>query len=122
MMVELTTFLILNFLGAFFTALILCFKSLPDESGDEAGGWQGLAFLAAIVSTIIWLVCMASSFGIGTIDSYAVEVGGVLETGSVTTVFPDTWPFAILYALISVLPFVLILFLWPESWRKNKRE
>jgi hypothetical protein len=124
MIVELTTFLILNFLAALFTVLIICFKLLPAEQGDELGGWQGIAFISTIISTIIWLVCAASCLGIGTISSYAVfnVTSGAIETGSVLTVFPDTSSFALIYVLISVLPFVLIFYLWPETWRKSNKE
>lgn len=119
-MIELTTFLILNFLGAFFTILILGFKTLPDEKGDEAGGWQGLAFIAAIVSTILWLICMITVLDIGVIQPYVFISGTTVTSGSFSVSYPGTWPFMIVYALVSITPFVLLLFLWPETWRKNK--
>jgi len=124
-MIELNLFIILNILGAITTLLILAFKQLPaDEENDEAGGWRGMAFLCAIISTIIWLVLAVSSISIGYTQPYALidTNTSTVITGTYTVTFPDTWPFSLVYALISVLPFVLILYLWPETWRKNKNE
>ena len=120
-MIELTTFLILNFLGAFFTLLIFIFKTIPEEK-DESSGWKGLAFVSAIISTIIWLICMVAVLDIGIIQPYAFISGTTVITGSVTVRYPDTWPFMLVYALITIIPFVLLLFLWPESWKNIGRK
>jgi hypothetical protein len=121
-MIELTTFLILNFLGAFFTIFILAFKTIPEET-DESSGWKGMAFVSAIISAIIWLVCMVAVLDIGVIQPYAFISGSTVVTGSVTVHYPDTWPFMFVYVLATIIPFVLLLFLWPESWKNiGKRE
>lgn len=122
-MIELTLFIIMNVLGAIFTLLIIAFKQLPEEQNNPSGGWQGMAFLAAIISTIIWICIAAASISIGYTQPYTAIDNSTLITGSYQIVFADTWPFALIYAMISVLPFVLILFLWPESWKNiGKKE
>jgi len=125
-MIELTLYIILNVLGAIFTLLIIAFKQLPAETNKETGqseGWQGMAFLAAIISTIIWLCIAAASISIGYTQPYTAIDNTTLVTGSYEIVFANTWPLSLIYAMISVLPFVLILFLWPESWKNiGKKE
>jgi hypothetical protein len=81
-MIELTTFLILNFLGAFFTIFIIAFKTIPEE--QDGSSWKGMAFISAIISTIIWLVCMVAVLDIGVIQPYAFISGSTVVTGSVT--------------------------------------
>lgn len=121
-MMELSLFIILNILGAIFTILIIAFKQLPDERGDDAGGWQGISFIASIIAVIIWIILAVSSINLGYTQPYTAIDNTTLITGSYEIVYPNTWPFALIYSLISILPFVLIFFLWPETWRKNKGE
>ncbi len=110
----------MNILGAIVTILILGFKQLP-ETNDEADGWRGMSFLCAIIATIIWISTAVMSINLGFTQSYAVfnNSSSSITAGSYTVVFPNTWPLALVYALISILPFVLIFYLWPDSWRKK---
>jgi hypothetical protein len=117
-MVELTLFLILNLIGVFFTLLILIFKTIPEN--EKESSWKGLSFLAAVIATIIWLICAVGSLSVGTVSSYAAVVGGVVVTGSFSMVIPDTWPFVLVYCLVSIIPFILLIYLWPEAWLSKK--
>lgn len=118
-MIDYTLFILMNILGILFTALIIAFKNLPE--GDEVSGWQGIAFLCAIVGLIIWLSLAVVSLSIGYVQPYAIIVNDSLETGSYMVPFEGTWPLSIVYALISIIPFVLLFYLFPETWR-GKRE
>jgi hypothetical protein len=110
-LIDIELFLLLNILGLVFTFLILAFRSSPDEE------WKGIAFLCAIVSTVLWLTCAVISVDIGTTTTYASVVDGSLVTGVVRTAYEGTWPLAFVYCLVSVIPFLLLLFLFPDSWK-----
>lgn len=115
-MIELDIFLLLNFLGALFTILIIGFKTLPSDD-DEIGGWQGIAFIAAIVACIIWLVCGVAAVDLGYSQQSFSMTGGTITPSTYQVRYNDTWPLAIVYVLISIIPFVLLFYLFPETWK-----
>lgn len=117
-MIDYTLFLLMNVLGILFTALIIAFKNLPE--GDEVSGWQGISFVCAIVALIIWLCLAVISLDIGYVQPYALSQNDTIITGSYDVHFTGTWPLCIVYALISIIPFVLLFYLFPETWRGGK--
>lgn len=117
-MIDYSLFLLMNVLATIFTLLIIGFKQLPE--GDDISGWQGISFICAIISMIIWLSLAATSLDIGYIQPYALWANSTLMTGSYNIQFTGTYPLSFVYSLISIVPFVLLFYLFPASWRKKE--
>jgi len=117
-MIDYTLFLLMNILGILFTVLIIAFKNLPE--GDELSGWQGISFVCAIVALIIWMCLAVVCLDIGYIEPYAILQNNTIITGTYNVQFEGTWTLSIVYALISIIPFVLLFYLFPETWRGNR--
>lgn len=120
-MIDYTLFLLMNILAIVFTVLIIAFKELPEEQENEISGWQGISFVCAIVSLIIWISLAVASLDVGYMQPYVLGINETVTTGAYQVSFTGTWPLALAYCLISIVPFILLFYLFPETWKGKNR-
>ena len=112
---ELILFIFLTFICLFATVIFLVVRSLPEREEDSKG-WPGMEFIFIVIAAILWI-----SVGISAID---LETTFVYSSGSdyytYVMEYANTWPITLIYVIISIPHVMLVLFLWPESWKDNK--
>ena len=114
---ELALFILLNVIAVIATAMFLAIRSLPEKGSkatdEDSEGWPGLEFVFVIIALVFWLCCMITVINLEV--TYVYSNGADYYTYLHT--LPNTWPFALIYALISIPEFLLVIFLWPEAWK-----
>ena len=111
-------------LAVFFTLLIPIFMKFPDthrpnidlnspEVETAESGLKGLALIVAVISFIFWVLLAAGSVSIKYLYFYHVDNTAYVYEH----IYTNTGPLAWLFIGCSIIPFLLLLFLIPESWK-----
>jgi len=113
--------ILLTILALFLTILIPIFLKIkiPTKFKDVELPLTGMGFLSAIMSFLFFISAAGACLHNGLYKTFVfgVESGGGIITDTYVLYYSHNWVLATLFIGISIIPFMLFLFLVPESWK-----
>jgi len=85
---------------------------------EDYGEIKGFGIVLAIVSLLSWIIVGILAINL-TYTSTIVVNGNIIDH---TITYPNTWPIAIFYCLLSIFSLLMILKKIPEVWPGVKKQ